>query len=235
MGLKRGIVPIALLAAVVVGVVVVASVRLFAQDIDNRPIGNDLLAGICNVNPNFSRCQPSPSPTPLDGNSPTPSDPARSIPRPSCAPPSVLTGDICIDPTPSPPASATPSPVRLRSSPSPMPSVTPNPPMVVTYVPTNITAKGATLRANIYPNGLTTTAWFRVFDSYRPNDGCEDNENGTKVPSPYNFVIYQGSSSSNLTYTVDNLSPNKSYSFCAIAQNAKGKKLGNIVAFITGQ
>src|SRR3990167_1628923 len=64
MGLKRGIVPIALLAAVVVGVVVVASVKLFAQNVDNRPIGNDLLAGICNVNPNFPRCRPKPSTTP---------------------------------------------------------------------------------------------------------------------------------------------------------------------------
>src|SRR3989344_455899 len=108
MGLKRGIVPIALLAAVVVGVVAIASVRLFAQNVDNRPIGNNLLAGICNVNPNFPRCQSTPPPTtpsPQPSSSPdlatpTPGPARSSIPRPSCAPPSVLAGDICINPTP---------------------------------------------------------------------------------------------------------------------------------------
>ena len=218
MGFKRGIVPIALLAAVVIGVVAIASVRLFAQNVDNRPIGNNLLAGICNVNPNFPCCQSTPPPTtpsPQPSSSPdlatpTPGPARSSIPRPSCAPPSVLAGYICINPTPSP----------LK------------PPLTGTYVPNYLTTSHR-LRGFAYPNGRPTSAWFRLYTGIRDNNQCKDDNSGTKIPANFTFNLGSGTDSVEFSYAVDNLSPNSDYSYCAIAENSFGKKLGNAVNFKT--
>ena len=91
---KKGFAPIAVLFAAVVGLAVISSVKIMAQNIDNRPITNDIYGGICKINPNFWRCRPSPSPIPRP--SPT------SFPTTLSAKPAATSVVLSWDPRPVP-------------------------------------------------------------------------------------------------------------------------------------
>ena len=109
-------------------------------------------------------------------------------------------------------------------------AATPNSLLAVSTTPaSNITATAANLNGTANPAGtIGTTGWFRI-SATKPGS-CSDTfgtrSNGdTLFSQQYQFAPY--------VFIVTGLTPNTTYYYCAIAQNATGKGYGSIASFTT--
>jgi hypothetical protein len=96
-----------------------------------------------------------------------------------------------------------------------------SPPAVSPHSPSGISTTSARLRANVNPDGLPTTYWFRF--GITTNYGLFSATNS--LASGTNFVAVQT--------TVSNLVPGTLYHSCVLAANAAGTVIGQDVTFTT--
>ncbi len=101
----------------------------------------------------------------------------------------------------------------------------------VTTLPTNdLTARSAFLSATANPFGNTATGWFRVGTA--PPTTCDDTY-GTRAPATGSATLGNGWEPVPFMHLADGLSPNTTYHFCALAQNALGTSSGGFQSFKT--
>ena len=84
----------------------------------------------------------------------------------------------------------------------------------------NLSCTSATLNGHIEPNGANTEVWFEYSDG---------NTSSLGQRSPSQFF----SQPSDFSYRLNNLSPNKTYFFRAMAKNQNGSDTGNTLSFFT--
>ncbi|MEZ4295071.1 MAG: MYXO-CTERM sorting domain-containing protein [Polyangiaceae bacterium] len=103
-------------------------------------------------------------------------------------------------------------------------------PTVTTGSATAITTTSATLNATSNPNGDATTGWFR-FATASPGS-CNDSF-GTRAPASGGSSL--GAGVSNVAYSqgITGLTPNTTYYYCAIVENAVGMSFGSVLTFKT--
>ncbi len=92
----------------------------------------------------------------------------------------------------------------------------------------NVASSSARLRAQVNPNGDTTSAWFRLWDTTSPGV-CKDT-GGTLYTIG---SIGSGTSYIDINENLSGLKYSTNYYFCAIAQNGSGKTLGDLKSFTT--
>ncbi len=104
------------------------------------------------------------------------------------------------------------------------------PPSLITNAPTLITSNSSTLNGSGNPNGNTSTGWFR-YSTVNPGTGNESF--GTRVPASGGLVLGSGTVMMPYSQVITGLTPNTTYYYCAIVQNAGGISFGSLVNFTT--
>lgn len=96
----------------------------------------------------------------------------------------------------------------------------------------SVTLNSATLRADINPNGASTTAWFR-YSTANPS-GCDDTF-GTRVPASQGSDpnVGSGFNNQNTSQNISSLTENTRYYFCALARNSIDLNDGPVESFYT--
>ncbi|MGV3624135.1 MAG: beta strand repeat-containing protein, partial [Archangium sp.] len=103
-------------------------------------------------------------------------------------------------------------------------------PLVTTLDADNITATSARLNANINPNAISTTAWFR-YSATNPGS-CSDSF-GTRTPTSGGTAVGSGTAAVPNAATITGLMSGLTYYYCAIASNAAGTAFGAVMSFTT--
>ncbi|MDP3233571.1 MAG: hypothetical protein Q8N26_12400 [Myxococcales bacterium] len=103
-------------------------------------------------------------------------------------------------------------------------------PIVSTSSATLITGTTATLNGSATPRGAASTGYFR-YSTTSPGT-CNDSF-GTRAPATGGTALGSGNSSIAYGEALTGLLPGTTYYFCAIAQNAVGTGLGNVLSFAT--
>ena len=102
-------------------------------------------------------------------------------------------------------------------------------PYVTTLDPGPVTSVGLTLRANVSPNGLESTAYFRLGTSAA--GGCSASWGqfvpliGVTIPAGGSPVLFEQ------VLPAASLQPNGLYFYCAVASNQLGWKYGSVMSF----
>ncbi|MDX2010122.1 MAG: hypothetical protein SFW67_08030 [Myxococcaceae bacterium] len=107
---------------------------------------------------------------------------------------------------------------------------TPGAPAVATLAATGVSSSVATLNGTATPRGSDTTGYFR-FSTINP--GSCNTSFGARAPVSGGTLVPSGSTATPFTASLSGLSPNTTYFFCAIAQNAVGTTLGSVLSFTT--
>jgi phosphodiesterase/alkaline phosphatase D-like protein len=108
--------------------------------------------------------------------------------------------------------------------------VTPSAPGVTTSAATSITNVQAQLNGTGDPNGDAASGWFRLSTA---NPGTCNDTFGTRVPTTGSVILGSGTSAVAFNQPASGLSPNTTYYYCAIAQNALGTGVGTVGSFTT--
>ncbi len=103
-------------------------------------------------------------------------------------------------------------------------------PSVTTTAASSVASTTATLNGSANPNLAATTAWFR-YATVDP--GTCDDVFGTRAPAADGSLLGAGSSLVTFDEAITGLSPATTYYFCAIAENAVGKRFGAVLSFTT--
>ncbi len=95
---------------------------------------------------------------------------------------------------------------------------------------TNLSGTSATLLATATPNGTDSIGWFR-YTSGSPN-ACDDSF-GIRIPTTGGIQV--GSGFQGVAFSADliGLTPGTRYVMCALAENAVGQRVSELVAFVT--
>ncbi len=104
-------------------------------------------------------------------------------------------------------------------------------PAVTTEAATAVTDAAATLNGSAVPNRAETTGWFRI-DTADPG-ACND-AFGARAPAAGGSSLGAGTSSAAFSEDVTGLSPGTTYHYCAIAENAAGKRFGELLTLTAG-
>ncbi len=104
------------------------------------------------------------------------------------------------------------------------------PPSASTLPATDIAPTRVTLNGLGYPNGESTTGWFRYASTEPP--GCDDTF-GIRVPQNGGVNLGAGVTLLRMGQNITGLQPETTYWYCAIAENAQGKRFGELVSFTT--
>lgn len=105
----------------------------------------------------------------------------------------------------------------------------PGRPAVVTHAAAAVRATSAMLVGEASSNTLATTAWFR-FGTGTPAS-CSDTF-GSRLPTTP-LALDAGAEAETFTHALTGLSPDTTYAFCAVAENARGRTSGAIRTFRT--
>ncbi|MCZ7685287.1 MAG: hypothetical protein M5U28_43525 [Sandaracinaceae bacterium] len=100
-------------------------------------------------------------------------------------------------------------------------------PTVTTNAATLVTSSSALLNGDVNPNGATTTAWYRYATT---NPGACNGTFGTATTST---SVGAGTSPVSIPRSITGLTPNTTYYYCAIANNAYGTSYGAVLSFTT--
>jgi hypothetical protein len=104
-------------------------------------------------------------------------------------------------------------------------------PAVTTGGAAGVKTNSATLNGSANPNGLATTAWFRL-DTLSPGAACNDTY-GTRVPGT-GGVALSGTTATAYSSGATNLIGGMLYYVCAIASNSAGTGVGTVQTFRAG-
>jgi hypothetical protein len=104
-------------------------------------------------------------------------------------------------------------------------------PAVTTEAATAVTSVSATLNGSVVPSGVETSGWFRI-DTVHP--GVCNDAFGTRRPATGGSALGAGTSSVEFSQDVISLSPGTTFYYCAIAENALGKRFGDLLSLTTG-
>jgi hypothetical protein len=103
-------------------------------------------------------------------------------------------------------------------------------PTVTTLAATGIRDTQVTLQGNANPNRASTTGYFRL-GTLAPAT-CDDTY-GQRVPATGGIAVGSGAVSANFSFDAQGLSPATTYSVCAVAENAEGRRFGTPVSVTT--
>ncbi|MBX3131583.1 MAG: hypothetical protein KF718_33005 [Polyangiaceae bacterium] len=103
-------------------------------------------------------------------------------------------------------------------------------PAVVTLAATQITSTGATLQGSGNPNLATASGWFRYATS---SPGTCNDSFGIRAPASGGTPLGAGSSAVPFDQALTGLAQGTTYYYCAIAQNAQGLGVGDVMSFTT--
>ncbi len=104
-------------------------------------------------------------------------------------------------------------------------------PVTTTTSSSSVTGTTATLSGQANPGGAATTGWFRIASS---DPGSCNDAFGTRVPMSGGSSLGGGVNPVSFNQGASGLSPNTTYYFCAIAQNAVATTFGAVLSFTTG-
>ncbi|MFZ5441130.1 MAG: beta strand repeat-containing protein [Myxococcota bacterium] len=107
---------------------------------------------------------------------------------------------------------------------------TTNAPSPTTLAATSVTGTTATLNGSANPNGATATGWFRYATS---SPGTCNDTFGTRTPTTGGTALGAGTSPVSYTRSLTGLVAGTTYYYCAIASNAAGTGVGNVMSFTT--
>ncbi len=110
----------------------------------------------------------------------------------------------------------------------------PDAPTVTTSPATKVKATTAQLNGSANPNGDETTGWFRYATTQPSGNNCNDTF-GTRAPNMGGTVLGNGVKPFAFFQAIAGIEPGVKYYFCAIAENAVGKKFGQVLSFVAGE
>ncbi|MBM4776494.1 MAG: hypothetical protein GQE15_02235, partial [Archangiaceae bacterium] len=103
-------------------------------------------------------------------------------------------------------------------------------PVVTTAAATLVTGSTATLNGSANPSGNSATGWFR-YSTINPVT-CNDTF-GTRAPLSSGTLLGSGTVPTPYTANISGLTSGTTYYYCAIASNAVGTGVGNVMTFST--
>ncbi|MER2562493.1 MAG: hypothetical protein ABTQ32_17345 [Myxococcaceae bacterium] len=103
-------------------------------------------------------------------------------------------------------------------------------PVVTTAAATLVTGSTATLNGSANPSGNSATGWFR-YSTINPVT-CNDTF-GTRAPFSSGTLLGSGTAATPYTANISGLTSGTTYYYCAIASNAVGTGVGNVMTFST--
>ncbi len=101
-------------------------------------------------------------------------------------------------------------------------------PATTSTAATFVTSNSATLNGSAIPRGASSEGFFRYSAT---NPGACSNSFGTRVPATGGTALGNGNTSVNFTENITGLQAGVTYYYCAIATNAQGTGLGNLLSF----
>ncbi|MCC6525909.1 MAG: hypothetical protein IT373_24895 [Polyangiaceae bacterium] len=110
-------------------------------------------------------------------------------------------------------------------------TTSPDLPIVTTNPPTDVSGDAAVLNGVANPNGGSATGWFR-YDSVDP--GSCDDAFGVRAPASGGATLGAGHSDAPYALAIAGLTVGGTYYYCALASNAAGTSVGDLVSFVAG-